>query len=223
MFPTQDIVDKQQLIQNFDKTQVELKKLADKYKNLNKEEAPKVDAFQTEAMDRWKKVTDDISRTRPILEDVITAWKSYNACVDVLTVWQADGEKVMDSGNAEAIQEFFKDVDQYEERLRTLNDSGNFLLSVATDPVAEEIKSVLEQMNQKCPEMMDSYQQFEQTEVIGRARSEYEEGVEGLSSWLQGAEAVLNEQIPCIHAPLKEHLLQLDVSVFFASVTIYLL
>ncbi|KAK7104412.1 hypothetical protein V1264_019133 [Littorina saxatilis] len=205
-----DIVDNQQLMQRFDKTQTEMKKLAEAYKRADKAEAPKIDAFMTDASDRWKKLSAEIRSARPMLEEVIKSWKNYNACVDVLTVWLTDGEQVMASGNQDDIQEFFKDVAQYEKRLKTLNDSGNFLLGVVTDPVGEEIKAMLAVMNQRCPALIDSFQQYKQTEVIGKARVEYGDGVERLKDWLSTAQELLGQEIPCIHAPLKEHLMQLD-------------
>lgn len=199
-------------MQSFDKTQAELKKLAEAYKRVDKAEAPKLDAFQLEASDRWKKVAAEIRSARPMLQEVIKSWKNYSACVDVLTVWLSDGEQVMSTADPDEIQEFFKDVAQYEERLKALNDSGNFLLGVVTDPVAAEIKEMLSVMNQQCPALMDSFQQYKQTEVIGRARAEYSEGVQRLENWLTAAKEALGNQIPCVHAPLKEHLLLLDVS-----------
>lgn len=212
VFPLQDIVDKQQLMQSFDKTQAELKKLAEAYKKADKAEAPKLDAFQMDASERWRKVAAEIRSARPMLEEVIKSWKNYSACVDVLTVWLSDGEEVLNAGNPDDIQEFFKDVAQYEERLKVLNDSGNFLLGVVTEPVAAEIKELLAVMNQRCPDLTDNFQQYKQVEVIGRAREEYNEGVQRMENWLTGAQGVLGQQVPCVHAPLKEHLLQLDVS-----------
>ena len=200
-------------MQSFDKTQAELKKLAEAYKRADKDQAPALDAFQTEASERWKKVAAEIRSARPLLQEVIKSWKNFNACVDVLTVWLSDGEQVMSTANPDDIQEFFKDVAQYEERLKVLNDSGNFLVGVVTDPVAAEIKETLSLMNQQCPDLVDSFQQYKQTEVIGRAREEYNEGVQRLQNWLTSAQEVLAQRIPCVHAPLKEHLLQLDVSV----------
>ncbi|XP_076463750.1 muscle-specific protein 300 kDa-like isoform X7 [Babylonia areolata] len=205
-----DTVETQQLVQTVQKTQTELKKLAEAYKKINKEEAPKVDAFQTEASERWKKVAADIQGVKPSLEEVIKAWRNYNACVDVLTVWFTDGDQALASGTPEEVEEFFKDSAQYEDRLKMLNDSGGFLLGVVTDPVAEEIRERLEEMNAQCPDLLSSFEQFRETEVIGRARSEYDEGVEQMEKWLDGAQGVLNQQVPCVHADLKEHLLQLD-------------
>ncbi|KAL8590280.1 hypothetical protein ACOMHN_006396 [Nucella lapillus] len=205
-----DVVERKQLVQNFEKTQAELKNLSETFKKLDKDEAPKVDAFQTEAAERWKKVASEIHSVKPSLEEVIKSWKSYNAYVDVLTVWLADGDQVLASGTPEDVEEFFKDLNQYEDRLRTLNDSGEFLLGVVTDPVAEEIKERLEEMNVQIPDLIGSFEQFRETEVVGRARTEYDEGVEHIEKWLNTAQDILNEQIPCVHAALKEHLLQLD-------------
>jgi hypothetical protein len=41
-----------------------------------------------------------------MLEEVIDCWRKYNACVDVLTVWLNDGERVM-SRSAEEKQVSF--------------------------------------------------------------------------------------------------------------------
>ncbi|XP_076442566.1 muscle-specific protein 300 kDa-like isoform X3 [Babylonia areolata] len=206
----QDVVDKQQLMQSFEKTMAELKKCAEAYKKADKTEAPKLDAFHNEASDRWKKVAAEIRSVRPMLEEVIKSWKNFGASMDVLTGWIKDGQHVMASRNSEDIQEFFKDTAQYEERLKALNDSGNFLMGVVTDAVAAEIKEILEAMNREFPALTASFQKYKQTEVIGRARKEYEEGVQRLEAWLVEAQQVLNQEIPCVHAPLKEHLLQLD-------------
>ena len=44
---------------------------------------------------RWKPIKVEIGSVQTMLEEVINYWKRYNACVDIFTVWLADGEKML--------------------------------------------------------------------------------------------------------------------------------
>ena len=39
------------------------------------------------------------------------------------------------------MQEFFQDLDKWEEKCKTLNESGNFLIEVVQEPIAADIKN----------------------------------------------------------------------------------
>ena len=54
-----------------------------------------MDSYFDEVNSRWKKVSVEIKSVQSMLEEVIECWRRYNACVDLLTVWLTDGEKVM--------------------------------------------------------------------------------------------------------------------------------
>lgn len=54
-----------------------------------------MDKYFDEVNSRWKKVSVEIKSVQSMLEEVIESWRRYNACVDLLTVWLSDGERVM--------------------------------------------------------------------------------------------------------------------------------
>ena len=108
---------------------------------------------------------------------------------------------------------------QYEEKHKILNESANFLIDCSTEPVANQIKNTLLTLNRRFKELIDGFLAFRQTEVIGKARTEYQAGVTKLQGWLGESADVLSKQVKCIHAELKAYLLELDVSIFVLSVS----
>lgn len=110
-------------------------------------------------------------------------------------------------------QEFFKDLAQYEEKHKLLNESANFLIEVTTDPIGDEIKQTVLSLNRRYTELVEGFHDFRQNEVIGKARVEYEAGVSNLEGWLNYSNGIINQDVKCIHADLKAYLLELDVSI----------
>ena len=111
-------------------------------------------------------------------------------------------------------QEYFKEMAQYEEKHKIFNESANFLIDCSTEPVANEIKNTQLTLNRRFKDLVDGFLAFRQTEVIGKARTEYESGVTKLQGWLGESSDILSRQVKCIHAELKAYLLELDVSFF---------
>ncbi|XP_025103982.1 nesprin-1-like isoform X4 [Pomacea canaliculata] len=206
-----DLVEKQQLLQAFENTQAELKKVSEAYKKeAEKSEAARVDAFQADIAQQWKKLAMEIRSIGPMLEKVVEAWKHYSSYTEIITSWLSEGEKLMKMGSADQIQDYFKDLNQHEEHLKLLKESGNFLIDVVTDPIAAEIKKMISVLVQQYSDLVRRYENYKQTEVIGRARSEYEDGVKRLHTWLSGAQTGLDQTVSCNHEALKEHLLLLE-------------
>lgn len=108
-------------------------------------------------------------------------------------------------------QEFFSDLSEHQDKHKLLNDSANFLIEGATQPVADEIKRTILLVNRRFTEVVEGFQSFHQNEIIGKAKSEYEKGVDSLAAWLTSALEVLGRPVRCIHAELKAYLLELDV------------
>ena len=104
-------------------------------------------------------------------------------------------------------------VQQYEDKHRVLNESGNFLIETVEEPVAAEIKQTLLMLNRRFKDLVEQYTHYKQVEVVGKARKEYNEGLLRLTQWLKGAEDLLAQEVPCKHALLKEYLNELDVSL----------
>ena len=117
------------------------------------------------------------------------------------------------------MQEFFTELQQFEEKHKILNESGNFLIETVEEPVAVEIKQTLLTINRRFKDLVDGFQTFKQVEVIGKARKEYGDGILRLSQWLKGAEDLLVREVPCKHALLREYLNELDVSREFHQVS----
>lgn len=110
------------------------------------------------------------------------------------------------------LQLYFEDMAEYEDRHRTLNRSGDYLMETTRPEVAEEVRQTLALLNRRYTELTDGFTNFQQVEVIGRARDEYSEGIRHIEGWLQTTDEIVGPKIPCVHAALKEHLQQLDVS-----------
>ena len=91
------------LFKNYDKTYDGCKKKADAYRkaNIPGEEVKNMNNYFDEVNSRWKKVSVEIKSVQSMLEEVIECWRRYNACVDLLTVWLSDGEKVMSRSTEE--------------------------------------------------------------------------------------------------------------------------
>ena len=62
-----------------------------------KKESMEVNRSLDEITERWKKLTVEVTSVQTMLEEVVTYWRRYTACVDILTVWLADAEKMLDT------------------------------------------------------------------------------------------------------------------------------
>ena len=98
-----DFVQTGNLFKNYDRTYDTCKRNADAYRKakIDKEEIERISNYFDEVNGRWKKVSVEIKSVQSMLEEVIDCWRKYNACVDVLTVWLNDGERVMSRSTEE--------------------------------------------------------------------------------------------------------------------------
>ena len=62
-----------------------------------KKDSMEVNQSLDEITARWKKLTVEVTSVQTMLEEVVTYWRRYTACVDILTVWLADAEKMLDT------------------------------------------------------------------------------------------------------------------------------
>ena len=85
--------------------------------SLDKIEASQIDLFLEETGGRCKKLAVEVKSVRSMLGEVVEAWKRYNACVDLLTVWLAEGEQVMKLSPEE------KEVGHFNNTLSTVEVS----------------------------------------------------------------------------------------------------
>ncbi|GFR66525.1 nesprin-1, partial [Elysia marginata] len=205
------VVEREKLLEGLDNTLTQTKSVAEKYKmgGSDKIEASQIDLFLEETGGRCKKLAVEVKSVRSMLDEVVAAWKRYNACVDLLTAWITDGEHVM-TLSVEEKEEFFRDISQHEDQHKLLNESANFLIDVCSEPVAAEIQRTLMHLNQRFSDLVNGFQDFRQNEVIGKARTEYETGVASLETWLHDSSDILDQTVKCIHADLKAYLLELD-------------
>ncbi|KAH9507324.1 hypothetical protein Btru_056910, partial [Bulinus truncatus] len=206
-----DTIDKQRLLENFEKAFTETKKSAEVYKSggADKTEISQIDSFLSDVSNRWKEMSVEIRGVRPMLEEVLSVWKKFRTSTERLTEWLAQGEQVL-LGSKEDIEIFFKDLPVFEEQHKSLNHSASFLIDGTTPPVADEIKNILLTLNSRYDELLSRFQSFHQNEVIGKAVVEYETGVNKLATWLVETSNFLECPINCIHAELKAYLLKLD-------------
>lgn len=72
--------------------------------SAEKSEAARVDAFQADIAQQWKKLAMEIRSIGPMLEKVVEAWKHYSSYTEIITSWLSEGEKLMKMGSADQIQ-----------------------------------------------------------------------------------------------------------------------
>ncbi|KAL5008450.1 hypothetical protein ScPMuIL_014031 [Solemya velum] len=206
----QEFVVQGELFENYNRTYQDVKNKAEEYRQTgNKEEGAAIDEYVTDVTSRWKKVSVEIKSVKSMFEEVINSWKCYSACVDLLTVWLTEGEQVMRRSTEEK-EQFFSELVEYEKKHKAFNDAATFLIEVCEDSVGAEIKQMVLLLNRRFIELSDQYQTFQQVEVIGKAKSQYNEGVARVSQWLKNAEDLLVQEVPCVHNILKEYLQELD-------------
>lgn len=183
---------------------------------IGKEREQEVKKFIEEENTQWKKVSEDIKNVLPNLEKGLENWKLYNNGIETLTHFINEGESVM-SRSVEEKQQHFSETPENEEKLRQVNDSGNFLMEVCSEPIADEIRQTLASLNTEFKTVTESFEEFKRVEIIGKGKQEYAEGVNRISEWLKNAEELMMQPVPCIHANLKDHLQDLTVSITSCS------
>lgn len=176
-----------------------------------KEEKDAVMKSCDQEAESWRTDSAEVKRVQPILEDTVEHWKRFVACVDILTTFLAEGEQVMKMSPEEKLA-FFADQADIEEKQKYLRESGDHLVSVTKEPLATEIKETVDNLCVRFVDLSDSYNTFQQVEVIGKARQDYGLGVDRISDWLSQTEELLNAEVLCVHGPLKDHLQDIDVS-----------
>lgn len=110
------------------------------------------------------------------------------------------------------LQDFFQNLDKWQEKHHILNESGNFLIETVQEPIADEIKQQLLLLNRRWMDVSDQAREFLQSESVERSRREYQSGVENLTEWLDQTEAMLATDLDCDLQEVKQHAKNLDVS-----------
>lgn len=93
-----------------------------------------------------------------------------------------------------------------------LNESSKVLVNVCSEVTASEVRQTVANLNKQFSALIESFHSFHEKEVIGKAQKEYEKGVINLKGQLNDSTTLLNQRIRCIHADLKDYLMELDVS-----------
>ena len=178
-----------------------------------KEQEPILKEFISEEKNQWKDVTADIKNVLSSLQGGLDNWILYDSGIETLTHFINEGESVMSRTNEEK-EQHFSEIPEYQEKLKQVNESGNFLMGVCREHLAEEIKQTLASLNREFQNVTESFEEFKKVEIIGKGRQEYAEGVARISEWLKNAEELMMQPIPCIHSNLKDHLQDLSVSTY---------
>lgn len=183
------------------------------YKNfvIEKEQEEEVMKFIEEENTRWKEVSENIKYVLPILEKGLENWKLYNDKIKTLTHFINEGKYFM-LRSAEENQLHFSETLENRLILKQANNSGNFLAEVCCEPIADEIHQTLALVNKEFKTLTEGFEEFKRVE-IGKGKKEYAEGVNRISYWLNAAEELMMQPVPCIHANLKDHLQDLTVSI----------
>ena len=110
------------------------------------------------------------------------------------------------------LQDFFNDLDNYEEKHKVLVESSNFLVEVVTETVAMEIKEQVLMLTQRWGEVSKVARQFVQEVTVKKCRQGYDARVTGVTQWLDMAEGSLHTPIMCTYTELRDRLQVLEVS-----------
>ncbi|BFZ08024.1 hypothetical protein BsWGS_11063 [Bradybaena similaris] len=206
-----DCIDRQHMCENIDKCYTETKTMAEKYKHggADASEITNIDHFLQEAGEKWKRTSLEIESVRCILEQTAETWNQYNTCVHRLTIWLAEGKQVMKQ-DIEAKQVFFKNIHLYDETCKVLNESAKVLVDVCSEVTASEVRQTVANLNKQFSALVEGFHSFHEKEVIENAQKEYEKGVIDLKGKLNDSTTLLNQRIRCIHADLKDYLIELD-------------
>ncbi len=68
---------------------------------LDQPQIQQVNKYLEEVTSRWKPVQVELLSVQTMLEEVVTYWKRYTACVDLLTVWLTDAEHMLQQSQQE--------------------------------------------------------------------------------------------------------------------------
>lgn len=183
---------------------------------VGKEGEQEVKKFVEEENAQWKNVSEEIRNVPSKLESALENWKQYSSGIESLTAFINEGESVMSRSNEEK-QQHFSEIQEYQDKLQQIKDSGKYLMEVCREPVAEEIRETLAVLDTEFKTVTESFEEFKKVEIIGRGRQEYSEGVNRISEWLKNAEELMMQPVPCIHSNLKDHLQDMTVSTSACS------
>ena len=103
-------------------------------------------------------------------------------------------------------------MEKWEEKLRVLKESSNFLVEVVQEPVAVEIKERVLFIDTRWQDINKQIVQFMAKQTAEKGQREYQVGIDNLDQWLIRAENLARSELPCNHAVVREHVQQLDVS-----------
>ncbi|XP_064624000.1 muscle-specific protein 300 kDa-like isoform X3 [Lineus longissimus] len=209
-----NFVEGKRLNSTIDRTLQELKRATDAYKKQvvdpkDSEEIQKAEALLNEANSRWKPMASDLKSCQGTLDKAQKNWKKYSGLVDEFQAYLPQAEKAL-NGTPEERAAFFADIGKWQEKNRLLNEAGDFLTDVSTDPVAAEIKQMLANINRRFKECGDTKQEVERQETVEKTRSEYKLGVGKIADWLDNVEGLLEKEIPCDYQSIKDLLQGLE-------------
>ncbi|ESO86156.1 hypothetical protein LOTGIDRAFT_167389 [Lottia gigantea] len=208
----ENLVQGNQLIMTYDSTFAEVKGKGDTYRKDAKV-SPEVKNIPEEIESistKWRVLSQEIQGLKPTFEKQIVMWKNYASDVNALTAWLDGGEKVMKENSAENRAYFFGDTSDIEKKFVTLNKSGEYLIGTSQQPIADEIRQTIEDLNNHFNVLKQDFTVYQQNEVVDKARSEYTSGYSTVHEWLEYADSIVQSPVPCIHADLKEYLLKLE-------------
>lgn len=116
------------------------------------------------------------------------------------------------------LQDFFGDLDKFEDKHKVLVESSNFLIEVVTETVATEIKQQVVMLNQRWGEVSTHARRFVQEVTVEKCRQGYDTRVTGLTQWLDMAESSLHTPVMCTYIELRDRVQLLEVSGLCSSV-----
>ena len=72
------------------------------------------------------------------------------------------------------LQDMFDNMDKWAEKNQVMNDSGNFLIEVVTEPVAVEIKEQVLMLNRRWDDVGSEAKRFVAQETAEKGRRDYQ-------------------------------------------------
>ena len=104
-------------------------------------ESDQIDRFIREVSERWKNTSTELRCVQSLLEEVLTYWKRWNGTYEPLQKYIVDAFEALENGSEneddEAQLEFFRDLAEWRDKYRLLQDTVAFLVATSDAAVGQ--------------------------------------------------------------------------------------
>ncbi|XP_070067953.1 muscle-specific protein 300 kDa isoform X15 [Drosophila takahashii] len=191
-----NFVSRNKIFQEFQKAFVDMQQVVEEYKrdgNVPRKEINEIDRFMYETEERWKRVSMELKCCQNSLEEVVNCWRSWNQLAPSCEEWLLLAEQKVNQSEDERL-DFFQDIPVWKDKFDALANSANYLIASCEEPIAQQLRQRHGALSERFERLFANTKQYMHAGDIIRSRQEYKSGIEQLSRWLRGAEAVLDQK-----------------------------